>query len=1335
MTKKTITKNAIPEQAITKQELVSQVEELRRRLEGTEQALREAHERAAWLARFPAENPNPVMQVSADGRVLYCNPAAARLPGWACEVGQLLPDRLLRLVDLAMEQGQEVEQDVQLAERFYVVSAMPFPGEYANLYGRDVTERKQAEEQLRCQAALLANVNDAIIASDAQYRLTAWNAAAESLYGWKAGEVIGRNGLEILRTEWPQDAAEMRRMIAETGRWRGEATQARKDGARVPVELSSMVLRDESGQITGYVSVNRDITERQRAEEALRESEQRFRLALKHAPVSVATQDRDLHFMWAYNQRTVDPAAILGKTDMDLFPPEDAARLIALKRKVLETEAETRERLWLTSGGKRVFIDLYLAPMRDTSGQVNGIGIATVDLTQMKLVEDALRESEERYRTLFNEMTEGFAVHEIVCDERGEPCDYVFLDVNPSFERLTGLPRDQVVGRAVSEVLPGNEPHWVKTYGQVALTGQPVHFDSHATALGRHYEVFAYCPAPRQFAALFMDVTERKQVEQQRAQLLAQVEQERNRAEALAGALQAERDLLQVVMENTRTHLAYLDPQFNFVLANAAYAQGSGHAKAELVGRNHFDLFPNRDNQAIFQRVVDTGQPVELHAKPFEFADQPWRGVTYWDWALVPVKDQHGQVQGLAFSLENVTESVKAAEELRRARDELEQRVQERTQELAQANEDLRRASAYNRSLIEASLDPLVTIGLDGRITDVNTATEHVTGRPRVELIGTDFSDYFTQPGKARAGYQQVFREGEVRDYELAVRHRDTHVTPVLYNASVYRDEAGHVAGVFAAARDITERKQAEKALKAERQRFNDVLEMLPAYLILLSPDYTVPFANRYFRERFGDSNGRRCYEYLFGRTEPCEVCETYKVLKPGAPLEWEWTGPDGRDYDVFDFPFTDSDGSRLILEMGIDVTERKRAEAQLEQNNRELRALSEAERKARRIAETLAAANLALTQTLDQDAVMETLLDHVGQLVPYDSANILLLETESQLAVRVIRGYERWTDPQQVHAITFDAQASPIFRALLDAQKSVLIPDTRTCPDWQSPPGTEHVRNWLGVPIVAAGRVIGVYSLDKAEPGFFTEEHVRLAEALVGQAAVAIQNAWLFTQVRAGRERLQSLSRRLVEVQEAERHYVARELHDEAGQALTSLMFGLGQLEQELDRPQRSARVAGLKAMTNEVLESLHRLAMDLRPASLDHLGLEPALNQYVTAIGRRFGLIAQFKAVGLAGKRLPPATETALYRIVQEALTNAARHAHATRVDVLLERRGDQVVIVVEDDGAGFEADLARLAQSGHLGLVGMQERAEMLGGSLVIESAAGAGTTIVVEVPYAD
>lgn len=127
----------------------------------------------------------------------------------------------------------------------------------------------------------------------------------------------------------------------------------------------------------------------------------------------------------------------------------------------------------------------------------------------------------------------------------------------------------------------------------------------------------------------------------------------------------------------------------------------------------------------------------------------------------------------------------------------------------------LEMANAYNRSLIEVSLDPLVTIGPDGKITDVNKATEIVTGYFRSELIGTDFSDYFTEPEKAKEGYQYVFQKGLVRDYPLEIRHKYGHITPVLYNASIYRDENGRVTGVFAAARDITELKKAEEKIKA----------------------------------------------------------------------------------------------------------------------------------------------------------------------------------------------------------------------------------------------------------------------------------------------------------------------------------------------------------------------------------------------------------------------------------------------------------------------------------------------------------------------------------------
>jgi PAS domain S-box-containing protein len=195
-----------------------------------------------------------------------------------------------------------------------------------------------------------------------------------------------------------------------------------------------------------------------------------------------------------------------------------------------------------------------------------------------------------------------------------------------------------------------------------------------------------------------------------------------------------------------------------------------------------------------------------------------------------------GKLNKSYVDLENeIAERKRIEEELRLIKEDLEIRVLDRTLALGRVNEelkteiarrkvaaeDLKCANEYNRSLIEASLDPLVTINAEGKITDINLATEKVTGLSREEIIGTDFSGYFTEPDKARAGYQKVFSTGAVTDYPLEIRHCDGHITPVLYNAAVYRDENGNVIGVFAAARDISERINAETRLFRQNRLYS----------------------------------------------------------------------------------------------------------------------------------------------------------------------------------------------------------------------------------------------------------------------------------------------------------------------------------------------------------------------------------------------------------------------------------------------------------------------------------------------------------------------------------
>jgi signal transduction histidine kinase len=262
--------------------------------------------------------------------------------------------------------------------------------------------------------------------------------------------------------------------------------------------------------------------------------------------------------------------------------------------------------------------------------------------------------------------------------------------------------------------------------------------------------------------------------------------------------------------------------------------------------------------------------------------------------------------------------------------------------------------------------------------------------------------------------------------------------------------------------------------------------------------------------------------------------------------------------------------------------------------------------------------------------------------------------------------------------------------------------------------------RTGLWVPLLVHGRAIGVLAAhDKlsADDGRFGDDDLRLAETFAARAAIAVDLS-----ERVARESL----RRVVAGQELERRRLARELHDETGQSLTSILLRLRSLEDFVDGDDERAAVAEIRRLAVETLQDVRRLAVELRPKALDDFGLVAALERLTGSFGEQTGLSVDFVA-GLGNEQLAPEVATALYRIVQEALTNVAKHADAHTVSILLTRKNGSVALVIEDDGRGF--DPARPA--GGFGLQGIRERVDLLGGALAVESREGSGTTLAVEV----
>lgn len=460
------------------------------------------------------------------------------------------------------------------------------------------------------------------------------------------------------------------------------------------------------------------------------------------------------------------------------------------------------------------------------------------------------------------------------------------------------------------------------------------------------------------------------------------------------------------------------------------------------------------------------------------------------------------------------------------------------------------------------------------------------------------------------------------------------------------------------------------------------------------------------------------------------------RVLRdPASDLELQARAKSGelRDLIVATVPIDIGHESETWLSAQVDITDRKRAEAERDR----LLASEKAARARAEIALDRLRAIESITDTalqrLGLDELLRELLSRVIAALNGTYGTVtLLVERHRELYTRAVVGP---AIPSNIFSVRVALGKGVAGKVAVDGQP-------RNCRDLAeldfshvSGMTREQIlsssRSMICAPLRLGSRIVGTVEVTSPVVGHFNDDDLKLLLLVADRVAPAIERARLNETVRNGRARLKALSARLLTVQEEERRRLAVELHDELGQVLTAVKINLHAVAKRSEF--RSEDLRDAIASVDQALESVRGLALDLHPSILDDLGLPAALRWYTDRFARGSGIKLDFFAD--AAHRLEPALETACFRVVQEALTNIARHARARNVAVRLKVADGGVVVRIQDDGVGFDVPAARERAAGtSLGLVGMEERVSAFGGELEIRSATGQGTEIVTRFPNA-
>jgi PAS domain S-box-containing protein len=485
----------------------------------------------------------------------------------------------------------------------------------------DITERKQAEEALRRKTALLeAQLNstlDGIIVVDNDGKKILQNKRTVEL--WKIPQHIADD---------PDDSAQIRHVMHSTKnptQFVEKITHLYKHPNETSHDLVELtdgtVLERYSAPVIGDNDRNygriwtfHDVTKSKKAEETLRESE--IKQSVMVANISDVIAIMDINGIVRYKSPNIEkwfgwkPEDLIGTDGWATVHPDDVERIQKEFFALLQKDDVVKTVDYRYKCKDESFKHIELTAKNLMSDPViGGVLMNYHDISERRLAEEALQMSEQKYSSLFNAMLEGFALHEIICDDGGNPVDYRFLDMNPAFERLTGLVKSDVIGKTVLNIMPSIESYWIERYGHVALTGEPVYFENFAAELKKHFEVTAFRPAPGRFACIFVDITERKNAEEEKAKLEAQLQQAQKMESVgrLAGGVAHDfNNMLSVILGHVELAKDKLDPD-RAILDDIEAIEKAARRSADLTRQ----LLAFARKQTVQPQVLDLNQTVE----------------------------------------------------------------------------------------------------------------------------------------------------------------------------------------------------------------------------------------------------------------------------------------------------------------------------------------------------------------------------------------------------------------------------------------------------------------------------------------------------------------------------------------------------------------------------------------------------------------------------------------------------------------------------------------------------------------------------------------------------